>query len=61
MLYASTKMSLKQEFGGGQVKDDLYGNVRVSLYSVFHGFGQAKYPYAGVMKNFCQPFLCFCL
>ena len=29
MLYASTKATLKQEFGGGQVKDDLYGNVRV--------------------------------
>ena len=28
MLYASTKASLKKEFGGGQIKDDLYGNVR---------------------------------
>lgn len=28
MLYASTKASLKREFGGGQIKDDLYGNVR---------------------------------
>lgn len=28
MLYASTKASLKNEFGGGQIKDDLYGNVR---------------------------------
>ena len=29
MLYASTKSSLKQEFGGGQIKDDVYGNIRV--------------------------------
>lgn len=28
MLYASTKATLKQEFGGGHVKDDIYGNVR---------------------------------
>jgi len=27
MLYASTKATLKKEFGGGQIKDDLYGNV----------------------------------
>ena len=30
MLYASTKATLKKEFGGGQILDDLYGNVRVS-------------------------------
>ncbi len=29
MLYASTKATLKKEFGGGQVKEDLYGNMRV--------------------------------
>ena len=29
MLYASTKATLKKEFGAGQIKDDLYGNVRV--------------------------------
>jgi len=29
MLYASTKATLKMEFGGGgQIKEDLYGNVR---------------------------------
>ena len=28
MLYASTKASLKKEFGGGQIYDDLYGNVK---------------------------------
>ncbi len=30
MLYASTKASLKKDFGGGLIKDDLYGNVTVS-------------------------------
>ena len=30
MLYASSKATLKKEFGGGQIKDDLYGNVKVS-------------------------------
>ena len=28
MLYASTKASLKKEFGGTHVYDDLYGNVK---------------------------------
>ena len=28
MLYASTKASLKKEFGGGQIYDDIYGNVK---------------------------------
>ena len=28
MLYASTKATLKKEFGGGQIKEELYGNVR---------------------------------
>lgn len=37
MLYASTKATLKQEFGGGQVKDELYGNVRVRvIHFVIH-------------------------
>ncbi len=29
MLYASSKATLKMEFGGGQIKDDLFGNVKV--------------------------------
>lgn len=28
MLYASTKATLKKEFGGGQIKDDLFGTIR---------------------------------
>ena len=36
MLYASTKATLKKEFGGGQILDDLYGNVRVSAYSLLN-------------------------
>jgi len=31
MLYASTKATLKKEFGGGQILDDLYGNVREDI------------------------------
>lgn len=31
MLYASTKATLKKEFGGGQIMDELYGNDRVSI------------------------------
>lgn len=31
MLYASTKATLKKEFGGGQIKDDLYGNIREDI------------------------------
>jgi len=29
MLYASTKATLKQAFGGSQVKEDVYANTRV--------------------------------
>ena len=32
MLYASTKATLKKEFGGGQIMDELYGNDRVSIW-----------------------------
>ena len=31
MLYASTKASLKKEFGGTHVYDDLYGNVKEDI------------------------------
>merc|ERR1711997_887947 len=31
MLYASTKASLKKEFGGGHVYDDLYGNLKEDI------------------------------
>lgn len=31
MLYASTKMTLKKEFGGGQIMDELYGNDREDI------------------------------
>ena len=31
MLYASTKASLKKEFGGGHIYDDLYGNVKEDI------------------------------
>ena len=38
MLYASTKATLKKEFGGGQIKDDLYGNMKVN-----NAFCDSKY------------------
>ena len=31
MLYASTKASLKKDFGGAHVYDDLYGNVKEDI------------------------------
>ena len=31
MLYASTKATLRKEFGGGQIKDDYYANQRDDL------------------------------
>lgn len=31
MLYASTKASLKKEFGGGHIYDDLYGNIKEDI------------------------------
>ena len=30
MLYAATRATLKMQFGGGQVKDELFGTVEVS-------------------------------
>lgn len=30
MLYASTRATLKKEFGGGQVRDEIFGTVPVS-------------------------------
>lgn len=29
MLYASTRATLKKEFGGGQVRDEMFGTVQV--------------------------------
>ena len=31
MLYASTKASLKKDFGGAHIYDDLYGNVKEDI------------------------------
>lgn len=36
MLYASTKATLKQAFGGSQVKQDVYANTRVKLLATNH-------------------------
>lgn len=34
MLYASTKATLKQEFGSGQIKEELHGTVTVLTLSI---------------------------
>ena len=31
MLYAATRATMKQEFGGGQIKEEVFGSVPVSL------------------------------
>lgn len=30
MMYAATRATLKMEFGGGHIKDELFGTVEVS-------------------------------
>jgi len=32
MLYAATRSTLKTEFGGGQIKDELFGSVMVRTF-----------------------------
>ncbi|KAF4516797.1 hypothetical protein B566_EDAN004636 [Ephemera danica] len=46
MLYASTKATLKQEFGGGQIKEELFGTSLddVSLHGFLHHRLTAKTP-----------------
>jgi len=34
MLYAATRATLKQEFGGGFVVDELFGNSKVRYFLV---------------------------
>lgn len=31
MVYAATRATLKKEFGGGHVKDEMFGTVQVGL------------------------------
>lgn len=33
MLYAATRATVKKEFGGGHVKDDMFGTVEVLVYT----------------------------
>lgn len=33
MLYAATRATVKKEFGGGHVKDDMFGTVEVLRYT----------------------------
>ena len=34
MLYAATRATLKMQFGGGLIKDELFGTVPVSLSDI---------------------------
>jgi len=38
MLYAATRATLKMEFGGGLIKDELFGTAAVSLVLTSAGF-----------------------
>lgn len=33
MLYAATRATVKKEFGGGHVKDEMFGTVEVLVYT----------------------------
>jgi hypothetical protein len=36
MLYAATRATLKKEFGGGHIKDEMFGTVKVqNLYFIW--------------------------
>lgn len=39
MLYAATRATVKKEFGGGHVKDELFGTVKVVSPGQDHGAG----------------------
>ena len=34
MLYAATRATLKMQFGGGLIKDEMFGTVPVSLIDI---------------------------
>lgn len=38
MLYAATRATLKKEFGGGHIKDELFGTVKVPNLTLLCGF-----------------------
>jgi hypothetical protein len=35
MLYAATRATLKKEFGGGHIKDEVFGTVKVQNLYLF--------------------------
>jgi hypothetical protein len=37
MLYAATRATVKKEFGGGHIKDELFGTVKVSQARIRNG------------------------
>ena len=36
MLYAATRSTLKMEFGGGHIKDEIFGTMKVGHSSLMH-------------------------
>lgn len=40
MLYAATRATVKKEFGGGHVKDELFGTVKVWLFGMRSPLGE---------------------
>lgn len=52
MLYAATRATLKKEFGGGHIKDEVFGTVKVQnlCLCVFYEF-QIKPPNQNRKQN----------
>ena len=45
MLYASTKATLKKEFGGAQIKDEVFATVKVGSHELIAGVGETHHRY----------------
>ena len=57
MLYAATRATLKQEFGGGFIVDELFGNSKVSdeLYEEIYVVVFSKLSF-GTINAMCSTF-----
>ena len=51
MLFAGTKATLKTEFGGGHIKDELFGTVPVCHYHHHHHHQKALLTVSHSLKN----------
>lgn len=38
MLYAATRATLKKEFGGGHIKDEVFGTVKVQDLHLYKSY-----------------------